>query len=153
MGAPSSLATLSTLLHYEVRYTPSESTFKDQGVESNPPIRMAHTFSSLTSSFRWKTPMKKIVSYRPLGTSHQGPIDYIEPRYTSFTAMATLYGRPYMITPEPTPQSPHIIPSDKESISYKPPIPPSIDIDCIPQPSTRVPPNKPINATLHKNSI
>ena len=45
-----------------------------------------------------------IVSYCPLGTSHQGPIDYIEPRSTSSTAMATPSNRPSTITPEPTPQ-------------------------------------------------
>ena len=58
MGAPSSLATLSTFLHYEVRYSPSASTIKDQGVESTPPIRMSNNFSSLTSYFRWKITMK-----------------------------------------------------------------------------------------------
>ena len=56
-GAPSSLATRSTLPPYKVRYTPSTSIVKYQGLESNPPIRMDHTFSSLTSSSKWKTPM------------------------------------------------------------------------------------------------
>ena len=56
MGISSSLATLSAFPHYKVQYTRSASTVKDQGVESTPTIRMAHTFSSLTSSFIWKTP-------------------------------------------------------------------------------------------------
>ena len=53
-----------------------------------------------------------IVSYRSLGPSYQGPIDYIETISTSSTAMVTPSGRPSTINPEPTPQSPHIIPSD-----------------------------------------
>ena len=67
--------------------------------------------------------------------------------------MATPYGCPSTINPGPAPQSPHIIPSDEESISSHPPLPPSIDIDCIPQPLTKVPPTEPSNATLHKKSI
>ena len=53
-----------------------------------------------------------IVSYRLLGASYEGPIDYIEHKSTSFKTMATPSGRPSTINPEPTPQSPHIIPSD-----------------------------------------
>ena len=67
--------------------------------------------------------------------------------------MDTPSGRPSMITPGTTPQSPNIIPSDEDSISSQPPIHPSIDIDCLPQPSNKVPPTEPRNATLHKNSI
>ena len=81
-----------------------------------------------------------IFSYRPLGTSHQGPIDYIEPMFTSSTTMDTPSSRPSTITPNPTPQSPHIIPKDEESISSQPPLPPSIYIDYLPQTSTKVPP-------------
>ena len=58
MGAPSSLTTLSTFLNYKVRYTPFTSTVKYQCLEYTIPISMAHAFSSLTSSFRWKTTMK-----------------------------------------------------------------------------------------------
>ena len=50
-----------------------------------------------------------IASYRSLGALYQGPIDYIEPRSTSSTDMATPTGRPSTIIPEPKPQSPHII--------------------------------------------
>ena len=52
-----------------------------------------------------------IVSYRSLGTSHQGPIDYMEPISTRSTAMDTPSGRPSTINPDQKPQSSHIIPS------------------------------------------
>ena len=90
---------------------------------------------------------------RPLGTSHQGPINYTEPRYTSSTVIATPSGRPSTITPDTKTQFPHIIPSDEDSISYQPPLSPSIYIDCLPQPSAKVPPTEASNATLQKNSI
>ena len=93
-----------------------------------------------------------IVSYRSLDASYQGPIDYIEPKSTSSKAMATTSGRPSTIPPEPTPQSPHIIPSDEESISSQASLHPSINIDCLHQPSTNITPTDTINATLHKNS-
>ena len=93
-----------------------------------------------------------IVSYWLLRSSYQGTIHYIEPKSTSSTAMATPSDRTSKITPEPTPQSPHIIPSDEESISYQTSIPPSINIDCLPQPSTNIKPTDPIYETLHKNS-
>ena len=67
--------------------------------------------------------------------------------------MATPSGRPSIITPEPTPQSYHIIPSDEESISYQNSLPPYINIDCLTQPSTKITPTEPSNATLHKNSV
>ena len=51
------------------------------------------------------------------------------------------------------PQSLQIIPSDEESISDQAPLPPSIDIDCLPQPSTKFTPTDPSGTTLHKNSI
>ena len=69
------------------------------------------------------------------------------------TAISTLSVRPSTITTAQTPQSPHIIPSYEESIYYQPPLPPSIDINCLPQPSTKVPYTEPSDATLHKNSI
>ena len=55
----------------------------------------------------------KIVRYRSLGASYQVPIDYIEPKSTSSKYMATPSGHPSTITPEPTPQSSNIIPSDE----------------------------------------
>ena len=58
-----------------------------------------------------------------------------------------------MITPTHTPRSPHIIPSDEESLSSKHPLPPSIDINCLPQPPTNAPPTEPRNETPHKNSV
>ena len=67
--------------------------------------------------------------------------------------MDTPSGRSYTINPEPTPQSPHIIPSDEEFISYQSLLPPSIYINCLPQPSTNVPLTEPRNANLHKNYI
>ena len=57
MDVPSSHAMLSTLPHPKVRYTPSTNTVKYQGMESTHLTRMAHTCSSLISSFRYKTPM------------------------------------------------------------------------------------------------
>ena len=77
----------------------------------------------------------------------------MEPISTSSTAMATPSGHPSTITPEPKPQSPHIISSDEDSISSQAPLSPSIYIDCIPQPSTKFTPTEPSNATLHKNYI
>ena len=94
-----------------------------------------------------------IVSYRPLGTSHQGPIDYIESTSTRSTYMATPSGHPPTINTEPKTQSPHIIPSDEDYISFQHPLPTSIDIDCLHQHATKVPPTEPSDATLHKNSI
>ena len=67
--------------------------------------------------------------------------------------MATPSALPSTINTETKPQSPHMIPSDEESISSQAPIPPSIYIDCIPHPLTKFTPTYPINATLHKNSI
>ena len=58
-----------------------------------------------------------IVSYRSLSASYKGPIDYIEPKTKSSNNMATPSGQTSTITPEPKPQSPHIIPSYDESIS------------------------------------
>ena len=57
---------------------------------------------------------ENIVRYRSLGASYKGPIDYIEPKSTSSKTITTPSGRPYTITSEQKPQSPHIIPSDYE---------------------------------------
>ena len=67
--------------------------------------------------------------------------------------MTTPSGRPSTITPEPTPQSPHIIPADEESISYQNSLPPYLNIDCLPQPSTKIKPTEPSDETIHKNSF
>ena len=96
---------------------------------------------------------ENIVSYRPLGASHQGPIDHMETRSTRSITMDTTSGRPSAINPSHTPQYPQIIPSYEESLYSQPPLPPYIDIKCLSQPSTKVPPTEPSNATLKKNSI
>ena len=61
--------------------------------------------------------------------------------------------RPSKITPAQKPQSPHIITSDEKSLSSKPSILPSMDINRLPQHPTKVPPNEPSVTTLHKNSV
>ena len=53
-----------------------------------------------------------LVSYQSLGASYKGPINYIEHKAPISKNTATPSGGPYIITPEPTHQSPHIIPSD-----------------------------------------
>ena len=72
---------------------------------------------------------------------------------TRSTTISKTSGRPSMITPSKTPQSPHIIPLDEESLSSQPPQPPSIDIECLPPPKTKVSPTKPRDETLHKKSV
>ena len=67
--------------------------------------------------------------------------------------MATTSDRPSTITPELPSQLPHITPSDEDSISSQPPLPHSIDIECLAQTLTKVPPIETSDATLHKNSI
>ena len=67
--------------------------------------------------------------------------------------MDTPSGRPSTVTPEPKPLSTHTIPSDEDSISSQAPLPPSIEIDCLPHPSTKVKPTEPSDAKLQKNSI
>ena len=57
MTAPSLLATPSTFLNYKDNYIPSASMVNDQGVVSTPHIKMDHTYSSQTSSYKWKTHM------------------------------------------------------------------------------------------------
>ena len=96
---------------------------------------------------------ENIVSYRPLGASHQGPIDHMETRSTRSITMDTTSGRPSAINPSHTPQYPQIIPSYEESLYSQPPLPPYIDIGCIPPPPTKVPPNEPSNETLQKNAL
>ena len=67
--------------------------------------------------------------------------------------MATPSSPPLMITPTHTPRTPHIIPSDEESLSYKTPLLTSIDIGCLPPPPTKVPSTEPSDENLHKNSV
>ena len=67
--------------------------------------------------------------------------------------MATLSGRPYKITPEPTPQSPHIIPSYEESISPQISLPPSLKIYYPPQTSIKIKAADPNNEIIHKNLV
>ena len=52
---PYSLKRLYTLLHYKDHYTQSASTFSAQGVVSTTHIRLDHTSSYQTSSYKWKT--------------------------------------------------------------------------------------------------
>ena len=62
-------------------------------------------------------------------------------------------GRPSTITPELTHQSPHIIPSDDESITYQTPLSESLKSDNKPQSLINIKANEPSNALLHKNSV
>ena len=52
--------------------------------------------------------------------------------------METPSGRPYIITPEPKPQSPHIITSDDESISSQTSLLPSLNSDNQTQPLIKI---------------
>ena len=94
-----------------------------------------------------------IVSYRSIGASYKVPINYIEPKSTSSDTMATHSVRPYTSTPEPKPQSLHIIPSDEESISSYSSRLPSLNIYNQPQPSINIKSSEPSNEILHKNSV
>ena len=67
--------------------------------------------------------------------------------------MATPSGRPPTITPEPKPQSPHIIPSYDESISSQTSILPSLNSDNQPQPLIEIKSSEPSDAILHKKSV
>ena len=67
--------------------------------------------------------------------------------------MATPSGFPSTINPKTTHQSPHIIPSDEESISYQSSLPPSIDIYCLPKSLTKTRLTETSDATLHKNYV
>ena len=96
---------------------------------------------------------ENIVSYRLLGSSYKGPIDYIEPKSTSPITMATPSGRPSTITPEPKPQSPQIIPSDDESISSQTSLLPSLNSENQPQYPIEIKAIEPSDAILHKNYL
>ena len=64
-----------------------------------------------------------IVSYRPLVRFYQGLIDYIKPKLTFSINMDTPSVCTFMVTPTDKLSSPHIIPSDEDSIFSEPPIP------------------------------
>ena len=67
--------------------------------------------------------------------------------------MATPSGRPSTIIPEPTHQSPHIIPSDDESIKSETSLPASLQSNNKPQPLINIKASEPSNALLHKNLV
>ena len=94
-----------------------------------------------------------IVSYRSLGASYKGSIDYIEPKATSSKTMETNLCRPSTITPEPKHQSPRIIPSYDESISSQTYLLPSLHSKNQPQPLTKIKASEASDALLHKNSV
>ena len=58
-----------------------------------------------------------------------------------------------MVTHPNNTQSPHIIPSDEDSISSEPPLPITTDIQPLPPPPTKDPTTEPSDETLHKNSV
>ena len=62
-------------------------------------------------------------------------------------------GRPSTITPELTHQSPHIIPSDDESITSQPSLPESLQRDNQPQALINIKSSEHSDALLHKNSV
>ena len=76
MDVPSSLATLYTFPHYEDHYTPSAKTFNDQGVVSAPHINGSYLFFP-DFIIQVEDSYDIIFSYRSLGASYKGPIDYI----------------------------------------------------------------------------
>ena len=94
-----------------------------------------------------------IVSYRYLGASYKGPIDYIEPKATSSKTMSTPSVRPSTITPEPKPQSSHIIPSDDESISSQTYLLTSLNSYNQPQSLIKIKASEHSDAILHKNLV
>ena len=67
--------------------------------------------------------------------------------------MATPSGLPSTITPEPKPQSPHIIPSDDESISPQNSLLTSLNSNNHPQTLIKIKASDRSNAILHKNLV
>ena len=67
--------------------------------------------------------------------------------------METTSGRPFTITPEPKHQSPHIVPSDDESITSQTSLLPSLHSDNQPQPLINIKSSEPSDALLHKNLV
>ena len=142
MGKPYQHKALFIFLHSVFHYISSTNAVNDQGVEYTPSTRMAHTYSSLISYFRWKNDMN-FFSYRTISQSHQVPIDYIEPKSTWSTNMDTPSGRPSTITPADNPQYPHIITLYEDSICSESPIHITTDTQHLPPPPTKGPTTEP----------
>ena len=96
---------------------------------------------------------ENLVSCQSLGSYYNVPIDYIEPKAPSSKTMETPSGRSSTITPEPTHQLPHIIPSDDESITSQTSLAPSFQSDNQPQPLINIKSSDPNDSLLHKNSL
>ena len=67
--------------------------------------------------------------------------------------MTTPSGRPSTITTEPKHQSPHIIPSDNESIASQTSLLPSLHSDNKPQPLIKIKASEPSDELIHKNLV
>ena len=77
-----------------------------------------------------------IVSYRPMVQSHQGPIDYIDPKSTWSINRSTPYGCPSMVTNPYKLPPPHIITPYEDAISSESPLPITTDVQPLPPPPT-----------------
>ena len=75
-----------------------------------------------------------IFIYHPLVRSHQGLIDYIEPKSTWFTNMVIPSNLPSMITPADNHQYPHLIPLDDYYVFIETHLHITIDIQPVPPP-------------------
>ena len=89
-----------------------------------------------------------IISYHPLGQSNQGPIDYIEPKFTWSTNIATPSGRPSKINLTDNHQFPHLITSDEDYICTESPLPINTDIQPVAPHPTKDPTTDPSDETL-----
>ena len=94
-----------------------------------------------------------LISYQYLDASYKGPIYYIEPKAPSSKTIATPSGRPSTITPDPTHQSPHIIPSDYESITSQTSLHPYLQSDNQTKPLINIKASEPSDALLHNNLV
>ena len=94
-----------------------------------------------------------IFIYYPLVRSHQGLIDYIEPKSTWFTNMVIPSNLPSMITPADNHQYPHLIPLDDYYVFIETHLHITIDIQPVPPPPIKYPTNEPSEKTLHKKSV
>ena len=94
-----------------------------------------------------------IVSYRSLGASYKGPINYIKPKATSSKTMETPSGCPSTTNPEPKPQSTHIISSYDESISSQTSLLPYLNSYNQPQPLIEIKASEPSDTIIQKNSF
>ena len=152
MEEPYYHAALFTFPSSAVHYITSTDTANDQGVEYTPPTRMSHTCSSLISYFVEDSD-DNISNYHPLYLLHQVPMDYIEPKSTWSTNMATPSGRSSTITPADKSQSPYMIPSSEGYICSEPPLPITTYIQPAPLPPTEDPTTEASYETLHKNFL